>query len=67
MWIRLTMEGNQPILVNLDTYGTILQHARNPTGAILYQTDAGNDHGLAVLESFEHIAAEIDDKREVEQ
>ena len=63
MWIRLTLRDGNPIMVNLAKYGNILQDAKNLTGSTLYQTDAGDDLGVTVLESFEEITAEIDRQR----
>ena len=63
MWLRLTLNSGNAVMVNLAKYGNILQDAKNLTGSILYQTDAGDDLGVTVLESFEQIAAEIDRQR----
>lgn len=63
MWIRLTLNNGKAIMVNLAKYGNILQNAKNLTGSTLYQTDARDDLGVTVLESFEEITAEIDRQR----
>ena len=63
MWIRLTLNDGKAVMVNLAKYGNILQDAKNPAGSILYQTDAGDDLGVTVLESFEEITAEIERRR----
>ena len=60
MWIRLTLNNGKAIMVNLAKYGNILQDKENLTGSILYQTDAGDDLGVTVKESFEEITAEIE-------
>jgi len=63
MWIRLTLNNGKAVMVNLEKYGNILQDAQNLTGSILYQTDAGDDLGVTVMEAFEEITAEIDRQR----
>ena len=55
MWIKLTLKGGLPIMVNTLRYGTFISDRANPTGTILFQTDAENDFGLKVEESFEEI------------
>lgn len=63
MWIRLTILNGDVVMVNLEKYGNILQNKKTPTGSILYQTDANDDYGIAVTESLDQIAAEIDRRR----
>ena len=67
MWIRLTLRDGNPIMVNMDTYGNFMHDSKNPAGSILYQTDAQDDSGILVMESFEQIVAEIERQRRMEQ
>lgn len=55
MWIRLTMMNDKPIMVNIRKYGNFLQDPKNPTTTRLYQTDAQDDTGVEVKESFQEI------------